>query len=96
MKVSYNSILTKQHYQKQTKSEGFASFLPNTPNINLIDQTTIPKNDFVSSSSIDSLYQAKFTSKSKQKLCRKFKRDKSMFAHFEIKFYLWAKIKANL
>ena len=62
MKVSYNSILTKQHYQKQTKSEGFANFLPNTPNINLIDQTTIPKNDFVSSSSIDSLYQAKFTS----------------------------------
>ena len=63
MKVSYNSILTKQHYQKQTKSnEGFANFLPNTPNINSISQTTIPKNDFVSSSSIDSLYQAKFTS----------------------------------
>ena len=62
MKVSYNSILTKQHYQKQTKNEGFANFLPNTPNINSISQTTIPKNDFVSSSSIDSLYQAKFTS----------------------------------
>ena len=63
MKVSYNSILTKQHYQKQTKSsEGFANFLPNTPNINSISQTTIPKNDFVSSSAIDSLYQAKFTS----------------------------------
>ena len=62
MKVSYNSILTKQHYQKQTKSEGFANFLPNTPNINSISQTTTPKNDFVSSSSIDSLYQAKFTS----------------------------------
>ena len=63
MKVSYNSILTKQHYQKQTKSnEGFANFLPNTPNINSISQVTIPKNDFVSSSSIDSLYQAKFTS----------------------------------
>ena len=62
MKVSYNSILTKQHYQKHTKSEGFANFLPNTPNINSISQTTIPKNDFVSSSSIDSLYQAKFTS----------------------------------
>lgn len=62
MKVSYNSILTKQHYQKQTKSEGFANFLPNTPNINSISQTAIPKNDFVSSSSIDSLYQAKFTS----------------------------------
>ena len=62
MKVSYNSILTKQHYQKQTKSEGFANFLPNTPNINSISQATIPKNDFVSSSSIDSLYQAKFTS----------------------------------
>jgi len=62
MKVSYNSILTKQHYQKQTKSEGFANFLPNTPNINSISQTTTPKNDFVSSSSINSLYQAKFTS----------------------------------
>ena len=62
MKISYNSILTKQHYQKQTKSEGFASFLPNTPNINSISQVTTPKNDFVSSSSIDSLYQAKFTS----------------------------------
>ena len=62
MKVSYNSILTKQHYQKQTRSEGFANFLPNTPNINSINQATIPKNDFVSSSSIDSLYQAKFTS----------------------------------
>jgi len=36
MKVSYNSILTKQHYQKHTKSEGFANFLPNTPNINSI------------------------------------------------------------
>ncbi|MBE9851445.1 hypothetical protein G6W42_09845, partial [Campylobacter concisus] len=47
MKVSYNSILTKQHYQKQTKSEGFANFLPNTPNINSISQATIPKNDFV-------------------------------------------------
>ncbi|WXG59698.1 hypothetical protein VB002_11760 [Campylobacter concisus] len=55
MKVSYNSILTKQHYQKQTKSEGFANFLPNTPNINSINQTTTPKNDFVSSSAIDSL-----------------------------------------
>ena len=62
MKVSYNSILTKQHYQKQTKNEGFANFLPNTPNINSINQATIPKNDFVSSSAIDSLYQAKFTS----------------------------------
>ena len=62
MKVSYNSILTKQHYQKQTKSEGFANFLPNTPNINSISQATTPKNDFVSSSAIDSLYQAKFTS----------------------------------
>ncbi|OUT14364.1 hypothetical protein B9N60_10235, partial [Campylobacter concisus] len=62
MKVSYNSILTKQHYQKQTKNEGFANFLPNTPNINSISQATIPKNDFVSSSAIDSLYQAKFTS----------------------------------
>ena len=62
MKISYNSILTKQYYQKQTKSEGFASFLPNTPNINSISQATIPKNDFVSSSAIDSLYQAKFTS----------------------------------
>ena len=28
----------------------------------MIDQATTPKNDFVSSSSIDSLYQAKFTS----------------------------------
>ena len=56
MKVSYNSILTKQHYQKHTKSEGFANFLPNTPNINLISQATIPKNDFVSSSAIDSIY----------------------------------------
>ena len=62
MKVSYNSILTKPQYQKQTKSEGFANFLPNTPNINLIDQAIIPKNDFISSSAIDSLYQAKFTS----------------------------------
>ena len=62
MKVSYNSILTKQHYQKQTKSEGFANFLPNTTNINSISQATTPKNDFVSSGSIDSLYQAKFTS----------------------------------
>ncbi|WP_107695778.1 Cj0814 family flagellar-dependent secreted protein [Campylobacter concisus] len=62
MKVSYNSILTKQHYQKQTKSEGFVNFLPKTPNINLIDQTIIPKNDFVSSNAISSLYQAKFTS----------------------------------
>ena len=62
MKVSYSSILTKQHYQKHTKSEGFANFLPNTPNINSINQTTTPKNDFVSSSAIDSLYQAKFTS----------------------------------
>ena len=62
MKISYNSILTKQHYQKHTKSEGFANFLPNTPNINSISQATTPKNDFVSSSAIDSLYQAKFTS----------------------------------
>ena len=89
MKISYNSILTKQHYQKQTKNEGFANFLPNTPNINSINQATIPKNDFVSSSAIDSLYQAKFTSKSKQKLCRKFKQDKFMFARFEIKIFTY-------
>ena len=36
--------------------------MPNTPNINSISQVTIPKNDFVSSSAIDSIYQAKFTS----------------------------------